>query len=313
VIEKGRVSVIIPSRGERFLQATIDDVLAKAAGDVEVIPALDNYTPNPPLRSHPRVRPVSIDGDPHHSGMRQAINAGVAASSGEFVMKLDGHCMMAEGWDEQLQRDYQPDSILVPRRYSLDPETWTVRDHRPFVDYEYVSFPYVSAFLSVKTGNKWWDRQAANADILVDENMAFQGSAMFMARSHFERLGPLQVEGYGGFILDSEEMSNKTWLSGGVVLVTKRTWYAHLHKGKQYGRGYFINKWELRRGRKYHIDYWMHDRWPVATRKMSWLVDHFWPIPGWPDDWQNPKYEQQYLVAIGNDPQQPDAGETGHL
>jgi len=295
-----KVSVIIPSRNERFLPATINDVRTKAAGDVEVIPVLDGYVPDPPLREYPNVRPVSLGGEtPHHSRMRQAINAGVEASTGEFVMKLDAHCMMAEGWDEVLKADCGDDEIVIPRRYSLEPERWTIREGRPFIDYEYVSFPYTAAFLSVKTGNKWWERQEAHKDILIDENMAFQGSCMFMRRSLFDRLGPLQVEGYGGFILDSEEMSNKCWLTGGRVLVNKKTWYAHLHKGKQYGRMYFINRWELRRGRKFHIDFWMHDRWPKATRKFEWLIEHFWPVPGWPDDWRDPRYEAEYLRTIG--------------
>jgi GT2 family glycosyltransferase len=220
-------------------------------------------------------------------------------ASGEFLMKLDGHCMMARGWDTVLKADCEPNWIVIPRRYSLEPNGWKIREGRPFIDYEYVSFPYTSEFTSVKTGNKWWARQEANAEILVDENMAFQGSCMFMPSSLFRSLGPLQVEGYGGFILDSEEMSNKCWLSGGKVMVNKKTYYAHLHKGKEYGRMYFINKWELRRGRKYHIDYWMHDRWPGAIHKFEWLVDHFWPIPGWPEDWRDPKYEHQYLQAIG--------------
>ena len=294
-----KVSVIIPSRQELLLQPTIDDILAKSAGEVEVIPALDNYVPNPPLKEDPRVRPVSITGDPHHSGMRQAINAGVAASTGDFIMKLDGHCMLAPGWDEVMKAECEDDWIVVPRRYSLEPSTWGIREHRPFVDYEFVSFPYTAEFLSVKTSNKWFDRAEARKDILLDENMAFQGSCMFMRRSYFDKLGPLQIEGYGGFILDSEEMSNKCWLSGGKVMTNKRTYYAHLHKGKEFGRGYFINKWELRRGRKFHIDYWMHDRWPKATRKMKWLVEHFWPIPGWPEDWEDPKYEKAYLKSIG--------------
>jgi len=293
-----KVSVIIPSKHEIFLQQTIDDVLAKAVGEVEVIPALDNYTPDPPLREDARVRPVFVVGDVHHSGMRQAINAGVEASTGDFVMKLDAHCMLAPGWDEVLKSECDEDWIVVPRRYSLEPKTWDIRPHRPFVDYEYISFPYVTQFLTVKTSNKWFERAEARKDILLDDNMAFQGSCMFLRKSYFNKLGPLQVEGYGGFILDSEEMSNKCWLSGGRVLTQKKTLYAHLHKGKEYGRMYFINKWELRRGRKFHIDYWMHDRWPKATRKMKWLVDHFWPIPGWPEDWEDPKYEAHYIETI---------------
>ena len=78
-------------------------------------------------------------------------------------------------------------------------------------------------------------------------------------------------------------------------MVNKRTWYAHLHKGKQYGRGYTLDKRTMRKQREFHNDYWMHDRWPKAIHKMEWLIERFMPIPGWPQDWQNPKYEQEYI------------------
>jgi hypothetical protein len=28
------------------------------------------------------------------------------------------------------------------------------------------------------------------------------------------------------------------------------------------------------------------DRWPKRTRNIKWFVEHFWPIPGWPDNWE---------------------------
>lgn len=291
-----KISVIIPTANERFLPQTVRDVLAKSAGEVEAVVSLDEYSLPEPISDDHRIKIVP---HPQRVGMRTCINDGVSASTGDFVMKLDGHCMMAPGWDEVMKKDCGDDQILVPRRYSLDPEAWEIRPHRPFIDYEYISFPYTQDFQSVKAGNKWWTRQEERANILLDENMAFQGSCMFMSRTLWDRIGPLQTEGYGGFILDSEEMSNKCWLSGGRVLTQKGTWYAHLHKGAQYGRGYFINKWELRRGRKYHIDYWMHDRWPKAVHRFEWLVERFWPVPGWPEDWRDPRYEHQYLRAIG--------------
>jgi len=40
----------------------------------------------------------------------------------------------------------------------------------------------------------------------------------------------------------------------------------------------------------------MHDKWqsPPRARTMRWFVEHFWPIPGWPADWDNPAYEAAY-------------------
>ena len=49
----GRVSVIIPSRNERFLTKTVIDLLAKAQGDIEIIAVLEGYWPDPPLPEDP--------------------------------------------------------------------------------------------------------------------------------------------------------------------------------------------------------------------------------------------------------------------
>lgn len=44
------LSVIIPGRCEKYFQATIDDILEHAEEDIEVIPVIDGYIPNPPLK-----------------------------------------------------------------------------------------------------------------------------------------------------------------------------------------------------------------------------------------------------------------------
>jgi hypothetical protein len=38
----------------------------------------------------------------------------------------------------------------------------------------------------------------------------------------------------------------------------------------------------------------MNNRWPKQTRKLKWLVEKFWPLEGWPDDWQDAKWPQEY-------------------
>src|SRR5512146_2812041 len=77
--EPNLVSVIIPARNEQYLQRTIDDLLSKAKGDVEIIPILDGYWPDPPLTSHPSVhilyRGVSL-------GLRNAVNSGAQMARG---------------------------------------------------------------------------------------------------------------------------------------------------------------------------------------------------------------------------------------
>ena len=290
-----KVSAIIPSRTELFLSQTVDDVFKKATGEIEVIVVLEGYWPEPPLQERPGLILIHHD---QPMGLRKSINHGTDVATGEYIMKLDAHCLMAEGWDETLKADCDTDWIVIPRRYSLEPDGWKIREGRPTIDYEYISFPYLDELTSVRLGNKWYKRATDRKDILIDDNMSFQGSCWFIHRNYLiNQIGPLDTVNYGrlNFILESEELGNKCWLSGGQVKINKKTWYAHLHKGKQYGRMYFIDKRDFRPGRKHHIKYWMHNLWPQQTRKFEWLVEHFWPVPTWPEDWKDEKYETEYL------------------
>ena len=289
-----KLSVIIPSRNEHYLQKTVSDILSKATGEIEVLALFDE---NPQeLKPHPRLRILKKKGNP---GLRSAINQAVDAAKGRYIMKTDAHCMFAEGFDEVLKADCDDNWVVIPRRHSLIPETWEINYERPIIDYEFMPFPY-RKLTSVRFGGKWWERAEARKELLLDEEMAFQGSCWFTTKKHLQNIGGYHIDTSTGdeFVLESEELANKTWLSGGKVMVNKKTWYAHMHKGSM-GRGYFLNVKHMKKQRVFHIDYWMHDRWPKAARKMEWLVDLFWPIPTWPEDWQDPKYEQEYLIENG--------------
>src|SRR5688572_5682458 len=108
------VSVIVPARNERFLGNTVSDLLRNAAESVEILVILDGYWPDPPLPADKRLK-ILHRGDAQ--GMRPAINAAVQMSTGQYLMKCDGHTMWPEGYDVQLKADYLADNwILTPRR-----------------------------------------------------------------------------------------------------------------------------------------------------------------------------------------------------
>ena len=50
-----RLSIIVPSRSPQYLQKTIDDLLAKAEGDIEIIVVLDGIWPDTIPKDHPKV------------------------------------------------------------------------------------------------------------------------------------------------------------------------------------------------------------------------------------------------------------------
>jgi glycosyltransferase involved in cell wall biosynthesis len=275
------VTIIIPAKNEIYLQKTIDDLLLKARGEIEIIPVLDGYWPNPPLKDDNRVRILHRG---KGRGMRAAINDGAAIARGEYLMKCDAHCMFDEGFDVKLIKDYQENWIVIPRRLRLDAENWCIEEsskHKPPIDYEYLGSP---GHYGAK-GNKWDQRTVERMDnpkYLIDETLSFQGSCWFMSKDHFDNfLHGMSEEGYGSFVREAQEIGLKTWLGGGKVMVNKKTWYAHLHKGPKLGRMYFIDKRGMERGNAYCDDFWFNNRWTEAKHDMAWLIERFMPVPSW--------------------------------
>lgn len=215
------VSVIIPSYKDPYLLKTIQSLLNGAVGDIEIIPVLDGYWPEE-VCSDKRVKYLHLG---CNRGMRRAINAGVSAANGEYIMRSDEHCAFAEGWDREMVAACAENAIVTPRRYFLDPVKWEIMN-LPHWDYERLEIRDNVKF----EGRRWKQREYARRDVEVDETMAMQGSCWMMRRKWWDNvIQELDHEHYGPHIQDSHEMVFKTWKAGGKLLVTKKTWFAHKH------------------------------------------------------------------------------------
>jgi glycosyltransferase involved in cell wall biosynthesis len=216
------ISIVIPSYRDPYLLPTITSLLDNATGEIEIIPVLDGYWPD---RVHPdrRVKYLHLGAN---RGMRRAINAGVAAAKGEFLMRTDEHCAFGPEYDRILTETCQPNWIVTPRRYALNPEQWEIMPEIPPVDY--MDLRIVGA----GEGRKFSGVAKPGDDSQpIQESMAMQGSCWLMARSWWDSvIGELQNEGYGPHYQDSHEMVFKTWQAGGKLMVNKHTWHAHKHR-----------------------------------------------------------------------------------
>jgi len=280
-----RVSVIVPARTELFLPQTVADLLAHG-GDIEVIAVLDGYWPEPQLIEDKRLIVLHRG---RALGMRAAINAAAGIARGQYLMKCDAHCLFAPGYDETLAADCADNWIVIPRRYSLDPEAWQCVNKSP-VDAMYYFYPYAHPDELGLHGRPWNERgrEMRKAKLTLYEDMTFQGSCWFMHRDHWRRIGGMSEVGYETFMGEPQEIGLKTQLGpwGGLIMRNTRTYYAHLHKGKTYGRMYYMSQQERTRGNAYSFDYWWNNRWAERVHDIEWLIDRFWPLPGWPADWQ---------------------------
>lgn len=221
-----KLSVIIPSYKDPLLKKTIQSLLdnSELGDQLEVIAVLDGYWVTAEgIIDDPRVRYVHLG---QNRGMRGAINAGVAVSRGEFIMRADEHQMFGKGYDIILTNDCQPNWIITPRRYFLDVVKWEVMDISP-VDFSKLKIQDcgngVRKFAGVEARGD--DSQP------IQESYAMQGSCWLMPHKWWDDVvGELQTEGYGPLYQDSHEMVFKTWKAGGKLMVDKNTWHAHKHR-----------------------------------------------------------------------------------
>ena len=297
-----KVSVIIPSRQERFLIPTIEDIFRNRRGECEVVAVLDQ--PDWPAgwkelcAKYPDLHTV------HNGtsiGMRGSINKGVASAisrGAKYIMKLDAHCLLDEGFDVKLLSDIEPNWIVIPRRKRLDPDNWTVLDvGKPDVDYHYLSFPddpndFGGPGLN---GKVWTERILQRKDkpeYEIDDEMSSQGSAWLCSADYFQELELMDTDSFGPFWCEAQEVLMKAWLSGGRCVVNKKTFYAHLHKGSTHGRGYKLPESWLKQGRNAALSWIYNDAWAKQTLPFKWLIERFWPVPSWPDDWEKKLYEE---------------------
>lgn len=286
------VSIIIPTYKDPFLHKTIDSLLKNAEGKIEIIPVLDGYIPDPPMKFDSRVKVINLS---KNLGMRGAINAGIAKAKGKFIMKCDSHCLFGPGFDKVMMKNCAENWLMIPRRYTLDEIIWKRDENRPARDYHYLTFPVPTKGYGICLSSQDWiqrTQERKDPQYDIDDTMTFQGSCWLANKTYFmKRVGFLddRREAYGPFGGEQVEIGLKYWLGGSRVVTNKKTWYAHLSKlSRHYRAGLFTRGYKINRGvmrcRTWSAKHWMNNKEPGMVHPFSWLVEKFWPVPSWPED-----------------------------
>ena len=307
------LSVVIPARNEEFLLNTIKDILRNSEADTEVIAILDGYWPDPAIPDNDRVTIV------HHTysiGQRAATNEGARISQAKYVMKADAHCAFDKGFDRKLIEDCQYDWTMIPQLYNLHVYDWICSEcgwtvyqgtapkfckKCDRVPLERVILwkpregkgPYVSwrfdKNLEFKQWRKHCRRPEAQGDLV--ETMSFAGPCFFIHRDRYWELGGCD-EAHGSWGQFGTEWACKTWLTGGKLITTRKTWFAHLFRtGNFRGTGwngspfpYPLSGDAQRRAKEYSRDFWFNNKHPMQKYPLIWLIDKFWPVKEWEEE-----------------------------
>lgn len=290
------VSIIIPARNEIYLEKTLDNIIENAEGEIEILVMLDGYRPDPEIPGKPQVRYFHFD---EPVGHRKCLNIGVENAKGKYIMKIDAHCAVDKGFDVKLVADCEYDWTVVPRMYNLNIDTWkpklfnnTTRAVKmgKLHDYMYVGFDGNKNLRTLYYSGRQ-NRIIHEREELIDETMSLVGASFFMHKDRYLELGGSD-EANGGWGQQGVEIALKSWLSGGKLMVNKKTWFAHWFRGGG-GPGfpYHITGRDIKKARNYSKDLWLNNKWPKQTKKLEWLVEKFNP-PGWNNFYDYKKFNR---------------------
>lgn len=298
------LSVLIPARNERWLGHTVRDVCANKRGNTEVIVILDGAWPEQgyELEQHPDVQVVYM---PESIGQRAATNLAANISEARYICKLDAHCSVAEGFDVELIRtgdELGPSVTQIPAQKNLH-----IYDRVcPCGKREYQGSPKAKCKACGKTDwtldIKWKPRKGTTTTSWrFDSEMHFQywgkgktggdvrdvmtslGACVFLDRQRFLSQGGLDTE-HGSWGQFGVELALKAWLSGGRHVCNTRTWFAHFFRVGGIGFPYQIKAGEQEYARQYSRNLWKGNQWPGQVRPLRWVLDKFWPVPGWTEE-----------------------------
>lgn len=294
------LSVVIPANREMFLARTVQGVLDAIRGDTEIIVVLDGAWADPQLPVDER---VTVIYNHEAVGQRAATNQAARLAQGKWIMKLDAHCSVDEGFDVKLLAGAQEDWTLVPTMYNLhafDRVCWdcgmklyqgptdVLCDCGGVYVREIVWHAKPSPETTAMRFDKdlrfqYWggfkERQGGGDYV---ETMSLLGACWALTRERYWQLNICDEE-LGSWGQQGTEVACKTWLSGGKLMCCRTTWFGHLFRtqGGDFGFPYPQSGRQIDHARAQSKRLFALGEWDGAKHPLSWLIERFSPVPDW--------------------------------
>ncbi|NLE59865.1 MAG: glycosyltransferase family 2 protein [Planctomycetes bacterium] len=242
-------------------------------------------------------------------GQRAATNFACRMSDAKYVMKVDAHCSFDQGFDVKLLAGMQDDWTVVSIMRNLHAFDWVCPSgHRR---YQGPSGPCAICGEPTMMDVVWRAKHSPQSKAYcfdaephfqyfaefskrpegegpLSETMSLQGSCWLLTRERYWALD-ISDEAFGSWGSQGIEVSVKTWLSGGRCMVNHNTWYSHLFRtqGSDFSFPYPISGNQVSHAKEQARKLFFESQWPGAVRPLSWLVERFWPVPGWTTEDRN--------------------------
>lgn len=295
------LSILIPARNEQFLARTVQDILDHKEGKTEIIIGLDGQWSAPGIEDHPDVTIVYY---PESIGQRKMTNQLCRMSKAKYIIKVDAHCAFDQGFDRKLMEDMQDNWTMTMTMRNLHAFNWicskcghsryqgptpskcfnctNTTDFKKDVVWNPKPSPQSNAFTFDSTMHfqyfKEYEKRPEGQQPLI-ETMSLQGSFFMITREKYWELN-ICDEAHGSWGQQGVEVALKTWLSGGKVMCTRKTWYAHMFRtqGGDFSFPYPMGGREIDKARKYSRNMWLNNMFEKQIYPLSWLLERFKPL-----------------------------------
>lgn len=294
-----QLSILIPARNEEFLNETIESILNNIEADTEIIVVLDGQWAVKPIPQHER---VTVIYNPESVGQRKATNQACRIARGKYVMKLDAHCAVGKGFDRILLEDIKDDWTIVPKMYNLHAFDWVCKKcgHRRYQgksgkcekcggeEYKDIVWkpkpnPETTAMRFDKNLKfQYWSAYKKHQKGDLVETMSILGACFMLSKKRYWELNICDEE-FGSWGQQGTEVACKSWLSGGKLIVDKRTWFAHMFRtqGGDFGFPYKLSNKQVEHARRLSKELFLKGKWK-SKHDLQWLINKFNP-PEWND------------------------------
>lgn len=307
------LSILIPARNEEFLKNTVEDILKNSEMETEVIVVLDGQWAEPPIPQNDKVNIVYLK---KSIGQRAATNHACRLSDAKYVMKLDAHCAFDKGFDRKMIdmfKEVGDDVTMLPvmrnlwvfdwacydcnwRVYQANANptecpkcksvkvykdiVWKAKTNPQSTSYCFNATPQFKYFEDWKHRDQYKKNKKKHG---WTETMSIQGSCFMLTRKRYWDL-KICDEKMGSWGNQGIEVACKTWLTGGRVLVNHNTWYGHLFRTNDHLKfPWPVSGREQLKTKRRVKNYIYSGKIKGQKYPVSWLVEKFWPVPGWTD------------------------------
>lgn len=300
------LSILIPARNEMFLERTIQDILEHRKASTEVVVVLDGFDFEVT---------IPVDKDIHfikHAksvGQRAATNQAAQVADGKYLMKVDAHCAFDDGFDVKMIEHMQPNWTMVPTMRNLHAFDWLCQKcgWRKYQGPTPEKCEQCGEVGSIIKDIKWFSKPNPQSNSYrfdfephfqyfpeyskrpegrgpLTETMSLQGSCFMISKENYFKWNVCD-EDFGSWGSQGIEVACKTWFNGGKVMVNHHTYYAHMFRtqGGDFGFPYPLSGSQVEQAKKCARKLF-YSNWDGRVHSLSWLLDRFWPVPGWTEE-----------------------------